>query len=304
MPSWLAVPLALSAAAAFALAIPLEHRAAGAAPDTTGFGGRQLATFVAATLRNRWWLLGIALNTAGFALHATALHLGPLAIVQPLLITNVVFAIPVNHRLRRERVPAPAVAWAVVLVVALAGFLLVASAGVPATSEAADRGPAAATPVLLVALVGGLGLLARRTHRTRAATLLGAATGLLFAVTASLVKVCTGLLAQGPLRLLGSWELYALVAVGAAGLVCNQLAYQAGPLTASLPVITVVDPLAAVVIGVVVFDESLRHTTPAVLGEVACLLLLVVAVMRLTRVERPGASAGALPEGAVTEGRT
>jgi hypothetical protein len=284
--SWLTYPAALCAAAAFAVAIPLEHRSADRAPEAGGLEGGRLRAFITATVTDRWWLGGMALNTVGLLLHALALHAGALAVVQPLLLCNLLFALPVHHRLRREAVRGIEVLWAALLVTGLTGFLLVATAGVPTGSEPADRGPAVAAGILVGLAAAALVLSARRAGGTAAAALLGVATGALFAVTASLLKVCTGLLARGPLHLVGSWQLYVLVIAGAAGILLNQLAYQAGPLSASLPAITVVDPLIAVLIGVVVFDEHLRHTPAAVVGEVLFLALLAVAGVALSRLER------------------
>lgn len=284
--SMLAYPAALGAAAVFAVAIPLEHRAADRAPDAGGLGPRRLGSFIGATLRDRWWLTGMALNTAGVGLHAFALHVGSLAVVQPLLVTSVLFALPINHRLRREPVKAVELGWAAALTVGLAGFLLVATAGVPNIAQAADPEPAVAAGVLVVVVTGSLALAARRAGRSTASALLGVATGILFAVTASLIKACTDLLVSGPLPLLTSWQLYALFVAGPTGLLLNQLAYSAGPLSASLPAITVVDPLASILLGVAVFDENLRHTLPATAGEVIFLGLLVAAGINLARLER------------------
>lgn len=54
-----------------------------------------------------------------------------------------------------------------------------------------------------------------------------------------------------------------------------------------MPTITVVDPLVAVLLGAVVFDEHLRHSPLAVVGEVLFLALLAVAGVALSRLERP-----------------
>lgn len=284
--SYLAVPVALAAAAVFSVAIPLEHRAADRTPEAGGFAPRQIGAFVRATVRNPWWLIGMGLNALGFGLHALALHLGALAVVQPLLVSNLLFALPVNHWLRREPIKPAELAWAAVLVVGLAGFLLLATAGVPQSSQPADVGPAVAAGVLVVVVAGGLAVAARRAHRSTAAALLGVATGVLFAVTASLIKECTRLITQGPPALLTSWQLYALLVTGSFGLLFNQLAYQSGPLSASLPAITVVDPLVAVLLGVTIFDENLRHSVPAILGEVLCLGLLALGGLNLARLEQ------------------
>lgn len=291
----LAVPAVLAAAFCFAVAIPLEHRAADRTPDFGGFRPREVGAFVRETVRNRWWLLGMGLNTVGFGLHAVALNLGPLAVVQPLLVTNMLFALPVNHWFRREPVSRPELGWAAALLVGLSGFLLIGTAGVPHTPQAADVGPAIAAGVLVVLTAGGLALAARRTHRAFAPVLLGVATGVLFAVTASLVKEVTGLITGSPSALLTSWQLYALLVAGAVALLFNQLAYQAGPLSASLPAIAVVDPLVSILIGVTVFDENLRHTPAAITGQVVCLGLLAVSGVVLARLEQGGD--GAQPEG-------
>jgi drug/metabolite transporter (DMT)-like permease len=283
--SYLAYPTALAAAAAFAVAIPLEHRAADRTPDVGGYSPRNLGRFVGATVQNRWWLIGMGLNLLGFGLHALALSLGGLAVVQPLLVTNLLFALPVNHWLRREPIKPVELAWAGVLVIGLTGFLLVATAGVPPSHQPADPGPAIAAGILVVLVAGGLAVAARRAHRSTAATLLGVATGILFAVVASLIKECTHLLGQGPVTLLTGWQVYALLVTGAVGLLFNQLAYQAGPLSASLPVIAVVDPLVAVLFGVTIFDENLRHTPLAIVAEGICLALLALGGLNLARLE-------------------
>ena len=299
--SVLAYPVALGAAAAFAVAIPLEHRAADRAPDAGELSPRQVRAFIAATLRDGWWLGGMALNTVGFGLHALALHLGGLTVVQPLLVASLLFALPVNRWLRREPLRPVELGWAGALVVGLSGFLLVASPGDTSTTEPADRGPAVAAAVLTVLVAGALALAARRAGRGTAATLLGVATGVLFAVTASLIKSATGLLVQGIVPLVTSWQLYALIAAGATGLLLNQLAYQSGPLSASLPAITVVDPLVAVLLGVTVFDERLRHSLPALVGQAILLGLMAVSGFNLARLEQlpaeepPGAVRGADP---------
>jgi drug/metabolite transporter (DMT)-like permease len=287
--SGVAYPVALLAAAVFAVAIPLEHRSADKAPDAGGLSPRQIVVFARATLRDRWWLAAMGLNAVGLGLHATALHLGSLAVVQPLLVANLLFALPINHWLRREPVQVVELVWAGLLVVGLSGFLLIATVGVPPAQQTVDKGPAVGAAALIAVVAATLTITARRSGGSTAATLLGIATGVMFAVTASLLKVNTGLLAHGPLRLLAGWQLYALVAVGAIGLLLNQLAYQSGPLSASLPAITVVDPLVAVLLGVAVFDENLRHSPPAIAGELLCLALLALAGYHLARLE--GASA-------------
>lgn len=281
--SALTYPLALSAAAVFAVATAMEHRSATDLPGARGLTPRQIGSLVAVTVRHPWWLGGMLVNTIGLGLHALALHSGALAVVQPLLVTTVLFALPVNQVLRREPISPAQLGWAVALVIGLTGFLLIATAGAPAGDHTADTWPAVAAAVLAVVLVGSLAATARRTGRGVAAALLGAAAGIAFAVTAALLKACATLLTHGPLRLAGSWQLYALLIAGVAGLLLSQLAFQAGPLAASLPAITVANPLVAVGLGVVVYDENLRHTPPALIAEAVSLALIALAATALTR---------------------
>lgn len=279
----LAYPLTLGAAGVFAVAALLEHRSAGQVPDAQGLAPRQLASFVRATLRHPWWLAGMGFNAVGFALHALALHTSALSVVQPLLVCGVLFALPLNHWLLGEPITATELGWAVALVAGLVGFLITGTAGVSASHEPADTGPAVAAGLLAVAVVGSLAATARRGGR--GATLLGAATGIVYALTATLIKACTNVLVHGPVALLVSWQLYTLLVTGVVGLLLNQLSYQAGPLAASLPAITVVDPLLAVLLGVVIYDENLRHTPLAIACEFAFLGLLASAATALTRLQ-------------------
>ena len=90
---------------------------------------------------------------------------------------------------------------------------------------------------------------------------------------------------HGWTALLLSWQLYTVLALGAIGLFLTQVAFQAGPLTASLPAISTVDPLLSIAIGVLVYDEHI-HRGP-LSGAVLLLLMLVLAtsVIQLGRIE-------------------
>jgi hypothetical protein len=254
-------PAAVAAAAAFAVSTTLAHRSAGEVPDAQGFQPRQLLSFIRATLAHPYWLGGIALSTVGLGLHAFALNGGALAVVQVLMVLGLLFTLPLQRRLRHERIPRTELWWACTLVLGMAGFLLVATAGVPAVHESPDRGPASAAGLLTVGAAAGCVLLARDREGATAAALLGIATGIAHAGTATLTKACANLLGHGPTTLLTSWQLYALLAAGAVGLLLNQLSFQAGPLTASLPAITVVNPLLAVLLGVMSMTSTCA--TPA-----------------------------------------
>ncbi|MDQ2726226.1 MAG: DMT family transporter, partial [Actinomycetota bacterium] len=93
----------------------------------------------------------------------------------------------------------------------------------------------------------------------------------------------TDALSHGLVAVFTGWPLYLLAGAGVIGLLLNQLAFSAGPLRASLPAITTLDPLASLVIGVVVYDEQLRHGPLALVGAAVGLTIVVIATLALTR---------------------
>jgi hypothetical protein len=113
--------------------------------------------------------------------------------------------------------------------------------------------------------------------------LIGTAVGALYAVTAALLKAVTDIAVHGPVALLTSWQLYAVIVLGALGLLLNQIAFQAGPLTASLPAIATVDPLLSIAAGVWLYDEHIRTGPAAGIGLVVLLLVLGISVIQLSR---------------------
>jgi len=117
--------------------------------------------------------------------------------------------------------------------------------------------------------------------------LLGIAVSTVYAATAALLEALTTIALRGPIPLLTSWQLYAVAVLGATGLLLNQVAFQAGPLSASLPAIATVDPLLSIVNGVTVYDEPIRHGLPAVIGLAVLLLVLSGSVIQLTRSAAP-----------------
>ena len=128
--------------------------------------------------------------------------------------------------------------------------------------------PAVLAGVLALTLATSCVLTSRRLPRGGAAALMGVAVGTVHACGAALIKSCTNVATSGLVALLTSWQLYLFLLAGGAGLLLTQLAFQAGPLSASLPAITTVDPLLSVVIGVWVYDERLKAGPGSVVTEV------------------------------------
>jgi drug/metabolite transporter (DMT)-like permease len=278
-----AVLAALCASACSASASALQHHAAGA---VRAAGGRALL----ATLTNRLWLVAVLLQGCGFLLHATALGLGQLVVVQPLLVCVVLFALPLNRLLRREPITAREVGWAALLVAGLAGFLVTAAPDVMTGPETADTVPAVVAALAGVVVIGGLVLVASRAACAAhwRARLLGAAAGILFAAQAALLKSTVGLLGHGVGALVGNWQPYVLIVVGLSGIACCQVAFRAAPLATSLPVVNTVNPLLGIVAGAVIYHENVRYSGLPLVVESLCLGSLVAATLSLSRLEHAG----------------
>ncbi|MFC5141784.1 DMT family transporter [Actinomycetospora rhizophila] len=273
----LAGALAVLAALLFAIASVAQRGAAADVPDDEARGGRLILRLVRSP---RWWA-GTVGDTGGFVVQAAALGVGSLLLVQPLLVTTVLFALPLEARLTGRHIGRGEVRWALVLVAALALFVVV---GEPTAGR--DRAPLhhwlPALVVLLVVLAGCV-LLAGRKRGPRRAALLAVATGLAYGLVAALTKSVVDALGDGPVELLTSWETWALVAAVLGGTWLQQAAFGAGPLAASLPAVTVGEPIVAAVLGVVVLFEQVRADGPEWILIGLLVVLMVVATAALSR---------------------
>jgi hypothetical protein len=283
--AWLIVVLSLAAAFVFAMSSTLKHVSAGHVPDAQTLRPGLVATFIRATLTHRLWLGGIGCDIVGLALQVVALHLGELAVVQPLLISGLLFALVLRQRYERQHITGREFVWGITVTAALAGFLVLATAGRPVVHHASvDRLPAIIAGLVGVALTAACIELGRRQRgRGRSAALLGIAVGIVYAGSAAMLKAVTDIAVRSPIALISSWQLYAFVALGATGLLLSQLAFQAGPITASLPATAAIDPLLSIVVGVSVYDEQIRRGPGAGAALVGLVLLLGVAVVQLAR---------------------
>jgi hypothetical protein len=290
--SALAGGIAAASALCFAGSTSLQHQAAQSAPTAV----RGSIALVLHLVRRPVWLIGQVLAIIGLVLHAAALHIGSIAVVQPIVISGVVLAVPVRSALG-GRWPWPREILAVLF--AAAGLTVFLVAANPSGGTAAPQ----QVPALLICTVGvalavGAGLLARATaNPTRSAFLLGVAAGVLFGLVAGLMKSFLYDVSQGSVAaVLTSWTTWALAVLGVVAVVTNQHAYRFARLSASMPVLNVVDGVVALVFGVVAFDEVLRHS-PLFIGiEVLGFVAIAVGLIIIGRLEEEASpAAGAVP---------
>ena len=284
--------LALSAAATFAVSAVLQQRAARKVPATESLGFGMFVDLV----RQPEWLAGTASMVAGYCLQAVALSFGNVSFVAPLIVSELVFALPLAARSERRRPGGREWLGAAGVVIGVGMFLLAASprgghpdpalaawglmilpcAVVVAAAVALAQRTLPANPSSYRAVPGDVwsnmaGEGAARPGRAGAAeaddgassqrgALLAVAAGVTFGLLAVFTKSVTYLVQHHGAGVLVSWQLYALVGIGIFGFLLSQNAYQAAALRNSLPVIDAVEPTVAVLLAAAVFGEHLSHS--------------------------------------------
>ncbi|MCF6387877.1 DMT family transporter [Mycobacterium sp. MBM] len=235
-------------------------------------------------LKDRLWWVGSLVSAVGFGLQAAALGLGSVLLVQALLVTSLLFALPLNARANRHRVSRFEWTWAVLLAASVA---LIVTVGNPTAghSRAGTETWLAVGAVLGPLLVGCIVGARIWSGRTISAMLLACVSGALWGVFAILTKGVVDRLGDGVWELLATPELYAWAVVAVAGTGYQQAAFRVGSMTASLPTMTVTEPVVASVLGVVVLGETLRPGETGWIILIAAVAVMFVATAALARGE-------------------
>ncbi len=270
------IVLALAAALFFAFGTVLQQKA-GLEKPTESKGAGLLVQMA----KRPVWLAGIAADALGFVCQAVALAIGRLAVVQPLLVSTVVFALPLGARFTGQKVKRIDIGAAFLVVFALIAFLTIADPS--GGGDDAPLGEWLVTGGICAAVCVPLVLLGQRGPAPRRAAALGTATGVLFALSAALTKVAADQVDDGLFEVFVHWHLYALIVVGYASMTLNQLALNTGALAPAVATALAFDPLTSVIIGVTLLNESL-HTSPAgIAGTVLALAAALVGMALLSR---------------------
>lgn len=247
-------------------------------------------------LRDRQWWLGSGVSAVGFGLQAAALGLGSVLLVQAILVTSLLFALPINARITGQPVSRFQWMWAALLASAVVVIVTVGNPteGVSRASfETWSLVIAVLGPALVLCVIG-----ARIFPGPTGAVLLALVSGALWGVFAVLTKGVVDRLDDGATELLRTPELYAWAAVAVAGTAWQQSSFRAGALTASLPTMTVTEPVVGSVLGVVILGETLRPGDAGWVTLVVAFTVMVVATAALARGEAATAeSAGASESG-------
>ncbi|MER7498863.1 DMT family transporter [Nonomuraea pusilla] len=232
-------------------------------------------------MRKRLWLFGIGTMAGGQVLGALALQRAGVAQVEPLLATNLIFALAVSAVVYQEWLGRAEWLGAVLVSGGVAAFL----------ASARPHGGRVPPPlsmtwiavVAVLAVTAGLVVVALHTGIKTRAMLLAAAAGVLYGLQDALTRGSLLTLEHGVQALAASWPPYALPVVAVVGILLNQSAFDAAPLRISLPAATAAEPITGIVLGVAIFREHLRVDVHALAGAVGGLVALVAGIVILGR---------------------
>ncbi|MEV5751599.1 DMT family transporter [Actinoallomurus sp. NPDC052308] len=242
-------------------------------------------------IRQPVWLLGIAAMICGQVLGAVALDESDLGRVEPLLATNLIFALVIAHAVYKEPLSRE-VWWGGLLVTGGAVIFLAFGQPHGGRTTAPDSPRWLAAGAVVVVAAGFVLVALPRSLRTKA-MLFAAAAGMLFGVQDALTRSSLLELGQGLPVAMRSWQPYALIIVALLSLLLAQSAFDAAPIGISLPAMTAVEPIIGIVLGMLVFAENLRFTGAAITAEVIGLLMIVTGIGVLGRssfLDKPGSA--------------
>ena len=273
---------AFIAACAFGLGTVLQQKGT---LDTTSAGGD--SHWLIQILHKPVWLAGTLLQVSGWVFQALALAKGPLMEVQAITTLSLVIALPFGWWLTHQHIDRRVVLGALIVVAGIIVFLSVGSPHGGTTHPSARTWWIACLVTLVLVLVtAGVG---RTRQGAVKALLFGAAAGFGFALQTAVTKDFVTEIGGGVLSLLADWSVYVLIASAVAGFVLQQSALKTGVLAPAMASSNAVTLFAGVILGALVYGETLSHggghLAPAIIG----LVLAIVGVVLLSGAEEPSA---------------
>ena len=260
--------LGLAAAFLFALSAFLQQRAARAAVGDTSTlrDASGVMRLLGRLVRNRTWLVGWITNLCGVGTQAAALKVGSVAAVQPLMASQLLFVLTLASGEQR-RWPS-ARDWLSALAVC-AGLVLLLTADASSLTGAPHRHRELMATACMVGLIVVLRQLSRHTFPWLAGPLVGVAAGLCHALNAVYLKLTVEDLYHGSAAAtLFDWPVYALVLTAVSGMLLVQIAFASGPLPPAIAAMSVTNPVASFVLGILAFDAPAPRG-PGVLSAIA-----------------------------------
>lgn len=230
-------------------------------------------------VRNRRWLAGIGTAVGSYVFQAIALATGPLSLVQPLVVSELLFAIPISARRHGSRLGLRE--WVGLLTVTI-GLVVGIVAADPHRGHPIQPFSSWIWPLIGVGVIATAAVFIGKAISGPARASLFALSGAtvmafqsaLFAATIASLRADIG-------HTFVTWQPYALIVASFTGLFLVQNAYQAGPLAASMPVMDAVLPMVSIGLGIGLFGEHVRTNVLGLAGAAVGIVLLVTGIVML-----------------------
>ncbi len=230
-------------------------------------------------VRNRTWLVGWITNLCGVGTQAAALKVGSVAAVQPLMASQLLFVLTLASGEQR-RWPS-ARDWLSALAVC-AGLVLLLTADASSLTGAPHRHRVLMATVCMVGLIVILRQLSRHTFPWLAGPLVGVAAGLCHALNAVYLKLTVeDVYHGGAAATLFDWPVYALAVTAVSGMLLVQIAFASGPLPPAVAAMSVTNPVASFVLGILAFDAPAPRDLGVLSAIVASGVLIAVGIVGL-----------------------
>jgi drug/metabolite transporter (DMT)-like permease len=277
------IPLALLGAVFMSFGAQYQHRGVAkverltGSSGSTGLTGRQLLSL----LRRPSWVAGTLMLGAAILCQLGALAFAPLIVVQPLgalalVITTLLNARVSGHKPTRKSIRA---------IIACVGgiFIFVTIAAFVATKQRVSDQQLITILVLMAVVIAVLSVLWVWLRKRAQALFYIVASGVIYGFVATLAKVIITRVQAGNFDWLTLLCLIALLAAVAVGAYFVQTAYSVGPPDLVIAGLTVIDPMVAVLVGLIVLQEAATAPWPALVGFGVAGAIAIYGVISLAR---------------------
>ncbi len=271
------IVFALLAALSNAVNVTTQHIASTA--DTRGSSGWRLVLYL---FRSPLWLFGWVALAGAFVFQALALHDGQISIVQPLLATELIFALVLRQFWIHQSILKITWGAAALTCVGLGVFIVAGEPRGGRPVPASHHWIAAGVACGVAAAV--LAALAQRGSENWRAAAYASAAAIMWALVATFIKTTTDTLTQfGVAGMFTHWPIYALVVGAVAGTLLQQAALHVGPLKVSQPFLVIIDPVVSIALSVWLFAEYFTSSAGVIALAAAAFAVMCAGVVILTQ---------------------
>jgi len=272
-----AILLSVIAALFVAVGSALQHQGVG---DTEAPQGG--VALVIRLVKNKPWMAGLIITGLSTVLHAAALKDGTLAVVETVMAINLAMALPVRALLDRAK---PSIGQSIAALVLTVGVAIFVTAANPTAGNMRTNGTGAVVMILAGIVFALICIaIAARTRKERiAGVTLGLAGGVLYGLGGGALKTTVAEVTHNPIGALFDWPLWVVIGLNAWAFVIHQEAYARAPLRASLPALSVSNPIAGIIFGALVFDEIPGHSPLDIAAELLGLAVILGSIMALAQ---------------------